>query len=281
MKVWPYNLFEFLGVNMKSTDREDMMHAIVCAMSDLPEQEWKVTLLRFTCGYDNDLIAKRVGVTSRTVKNILMRVKDMLTSEPASLFMCFGYTAGMKLVKNLFNGRSANYLSVPIEVAFPEQPLQSYLLKANFECVADIEELGESELLSIRGIGRKYLEIVNERKEDFVRMDNANKAYKDECESEAYTVTPIPITVINGDGSAIKTMLPVTCYNTDTVAGCEQYLASADTPEKVGHAMALLSLAKSKEPKDYAALMEANKDDPKALARLMINQWCENHGVTV
>lgn len=261
MNVWPYNLFEFLDINTRSTDKEDVMHAIVCATSSLPEQEWRALLLRFTCGYDDHLIAKKVDVTPRTVQNMLERAKNMLTSAPASILLCFGYSAGMKLVKSLLNGRSENPLAVPIEIAFPEQPLQTYLMNANFECMADVKEMSDKELLAIRGIGKKYLEAIRERESDFSRMQRVNaelSANDSDVKGDnvmgdnSSILETIPITVIDKDSKKHVFDTKVSFPNTDTVQGCLDYMerAAADKdPEKVAMSIILMHQAYLNEHK--------------------------------
>lgn len=294
MKVWPYNLFEFLGINTRSTDKEDVMHAIVCATSSLPEKEWKTLLFRFTCGYNDELIAKKVGTTPRTVQNMLERVKNTLTSEPASILLCFGYSVGMKLVKSLLNSRSENPLAVPIGVAFPEQPLQSYLVNANFECMADVKEMSDDGLLAIKGIGKKYLETIRERESDFSRMQRVNSELSADdsdmngdnvMNDNSRIVETIPITVIDKDSNKRVFDTKVSFPNTDTVQGCLDYmeLAAADKdPEKAAMSIILMHQAHSNEcTPSYDDLIEEYKDPRRNGMLIVSGEFNKSSGVTV
>lgn len=59
MKIWPFNLLDFLEVETQAK-KDDLLAGIVLAMSNLEKQDEKILLLYFTCGYTVDEIAKKL-----------------------------------------------------------------------------------------------------------------------------------------------------------------------------------------------------------------------------
>ena len=94
MKTWPENLFDFLGIeSYQYCEKEDTMHGIVCALSNLEAEDEKMLLMRYTCGYTDEMIAKKIGVSTRTVLRHFEHVKAILLQDTTKPLLVDGYNA--------------------------------------------------------------------------------------------------------------------------------------------------------------------------------------------
>lgn len=161
MNTWPENLLEFMNINTK-IELKDRLHGIVCATVGMPDQDYKALMMRFTCGYDDVVIAARLGISVKTVKASLQRAKDYLNQSTVRPLIELGYLNGMNIIHSIFSVWEKEYGVIPVDVAFPEAQIRSALLKSG---ITTVEEL-PADTISIRGIGSSYAEVIKQRIKD-------------------------------------------------------------------------------------------------------------------
>lgn len=176
MKTWPENLYEFVGITI-SCEADDLYHAIVTATSVLDRDDWKMLLMRFTCGYSNDEIASKAGVSKQTVKNHFVHIREALRSATVLPLLQYGYTEGMKRVHAIFLDWEDNAGNVPVDVAFPEPCISNALIKADVSVCSEIKEDPES----IKGIGPKSAATIKDRIADLGHANVAPWKSKELC----------------------------------------------------------------------------------------------------
>ena len=175
MKTWPENLFEFLGIeSYKYCEKDDAMHGIVCALSNLESEDEKMLLMRYTCGYSDEMIAQKIGVSAKTVLRHLEHAKTILLQDTVRPLLVDGYNAGMMKVKKVFDLYDMHYYRIPIAVGFPEDKIRSALTKAGLNTVGDVMKLMPIIKQKVKGIGPSYDRTIKVRVADFERMQAVN-----------------------------------------------------------------------------------------------------------
>lgn len=168
MKTWPENLFEFLGIeSYQYCEKEDAMHGIVCALSNLEAEDEKMLLMRYTCGYTDKIIAKKIGVSTRTVLRHLEHAKTILLQDTIRPLLVDGYDSGMTKVKKVFDLYNMHYYRIPITIGFPEDKIRSALMKAGLSTVGDVVKLMPIIRQKVKGIGPSYERTIKARVADF------------------------------------------------------------------------------------------------------------------
>lgn len=171
MSVWPDNLLNFVGIESECNKRDELIHGIVLSMTDLSAQEWRVTLLKFTCGYSEELIADKIGVVKKTVFAILKRVKQRLSEKPACFLLRYGYREGMKHAKQTFSEWESEPRNLPIQRACFEPALTAAVMKEHLN-LKKLDCMTDKEILEIHGVGCKYLKEIRERLQDLKECNN-------------------------------------------------------------------------------------------------------------
>lgn len=175
MKTWPENLFDFLGIeSYQYCEKEDAMHGIVCALSNLEAEDEKMLLMRYTCGYTDEVIAKKLGVCTKTVLNRFEHVKAILLQDTTKPLLVDGYNAGMAKVKKVFDLYDTQFHKIPIAIGFPEDKLRSALMKAGLSTVGDVVKLMPIIKQKVKGIGPSYDRVIKLRIAAFERMQAVN-----------------------------------------------------------------------------------------------------------
>lgn len=175
MKTWPENLFDFLGIeSYQYCEKEDAMHGIVCALSNLEAEDEKMLLMRYTCGYTDEVIAKKLGVCTKTVLNRFEHVKAILLQDTTKPLLVDGYNAGMAKVKKVFDLYDTQFHKIPIAIGFPEDKLRSALTKAGLTTVGDVMKLMPIIKQKVKGIGPSYDRVIKLRIAAFERMQAVN-----------------------------------------------------------------------------------------------------------
>lgn len=175
MKTWPENLFEFLGIeSYKYCEKDDAMHGIVCALSNLESEDEKMLLMRYTCGYSDEMIAQKIGVSTKTVLRHLEHAKTILLQDTVRPLLVDGYNAGMAKVKKVFDLYDMHYYRIPITIGFPEDKIRSALTKAGLNTVGDVMKLMPIIKQKVKGIGPRYDRVIKLRIADFERMQAVN-----------------------------------------------------------------------------------------------------------
>lgn len=179
MSVWPDNLLNFVEIESKCDNRDEQIHGIVLSMTDLSAQEWRVTLLKFTCGYSEELIADKIGVVKKTVFAILKRVKQRLSEKPACFLLRYGYREGMKHAKQTFSGWESEPRNLPIQRACFEPALTATVMKEHLN-LKKLDCMTDKEILKIHGVGCKYLKEIRGRLQDLKECNNPVLIYTSE-----------------------------------------------------------------------------------------------------
>lgn len=175
MKTWPENLFDFLGIeSYQYCEKEDAMHGIVCALSNLEAEDEKMLLMRYTCGYTDEVIAKKLGVCTKTVLNRFEHVKAILLQDTTKPLLVDGYNAGMAKVKKVFDLYDTQFHKIPIAIGFPEDKIRSALTKAGLTTVGDVMKLMPIIKQKVKGIGPSYDRVIKLRIAAFERMQAVN-----------------------------------------------------------------------------------------------------------
>ena len=168
MKTWPENLFDFLGIeSYQYCEKEDTMHGIVCALSNLEAEDEKMLLMRYTCGYTDEMIAEKIGVSTRTVLRRFEHVKAILLQDTTKPLLVDGYNAGMAKVRKVFDLYETQFHKIPLAVGFPEDKLRSALTKAGLSTVGDVVKLMPIIRQKVKGIGPSYDRTIKARVADF------------------------------------------------------------------------------------------------------------------
>ena len=166
MKIWPFNLLDFLEVETQAKE-DDLLAGVVLAMSNLEKQDERILLLYFTCGYTVDEIAKKVDVCKATVSRTLARCKKVLRSQNARVLIQYGHTKGIQLLKTDFLRKEMNYKCVPVQQAFPEPIVSKALLSSGLRTFGDVERVYPILIQKVKGIGKKYQALVQQRIFDY------------------------------------------------------------------------------------------------------------------
>lgn len=175
MKTWPENLFDFLGIeSYQYCEKEDAMHGIVCALSNLEAEDEKMLLMRYTCGYTDEVIAKKLGVCTKTVLNRFEHVKAILLQDTTKPLLVDGHNAGMAKVKKVFDLYDTQFHKIPIAIGFPEDKIRSALTKAGLTTVGDVMKLMPIIKQKVKGIGPSYDRVIKLRIAAFERMQAVN-----------------------------------------------------------------------------------------------------------
>lgn len=176
MKTWPENLFDFLGIeSYQYCEKEDAMHGIVCALSNLEAEDEKMLLMRYTCGYTDEIIAKKIGVCTKTVLHRFEHVKAILLQDTTKPLLVDGYKAGMVKVKKVFDLYDTHYYRIPIAIGFPEDKIRSALMKAGLSTVGDVVKLMPIIKQKVKGIGPSYDRTIKVRVADFETVQIVTK----------------------------------------------------------------------------------------------------------
>lgn len=166
MKIWPFNLLDFLEVETQAK-KDDLLAGIVLAMSNLEKQDEKILLLYFTCGYTVDEIVRKVGVCKATVSRALARCKKVLRSQNARVLIQYGHARGLQLLKTDFLRKEMNYKCIPTQQAFPEPIVCKALLSNGLRTLGDVERVCPILTQKVKGIGKKYQALIKLRLFDY------------------------------------------------------------------------------------------------------------------
>lgn len=162
MSIWPDNLYEYLQLSKPIVAYLDLMHAVVVATSILSKEDNHILLLKFTCGYDADMIAKRMGLASVTVSRHLGKIKNQLLEPTVRPLFEHGYCEGMKQIHDMFSTYENDFNEIPIEYAIPEPQILKVLQKVGACKFGDLNY----DVSSIKGIGPKSADIILNRSLD-------------------------------------------------------------------------------------------------------------------
>ena len=161
MKIWPFNLLDFLEVETQAK-KDDLLAGIVLAMSNLEKQDEKILLL-----YTVDEIARKVGVCKATVSRALARCKKVLRSQNARVLIQYGHARGLQLLKTDFLRKEMNYKCIPTQQAFPEPIVCKALLSNGLRTLGDVERVYPILTQKVKGIGEKYQALIKLRLFDY------------------------------------------------------------------------------------------------------------------
>ena len=169
MKIWPFNLLDFLEVETQAK-KDDLLSGIVLAMSNLEKQDERILLLYFTCGYTVEEIAKKVGVCKATVSRALTRCKKLLRSQNARALIQYGHAKGIQLLRTDFLRKEMNYKCIPTQQAFPEPIVCKALLSNGLRTLGDVERVCPILTQKVKGIGEKYQALIKQRIFDYLSV---------------------------------------------------------------------------------------------------------------
>ena len=157
---WPDNILDFLGVKSTSSGA-DLNAGISYALTHLDKTDKRILLLKFTCGYDDETIAKTAGVSKQTVSKALDRAKKHMLSPTVLPLIMFGKEEGLQSIADLFELWEKNPTFATVDYLALDLALHSALNKAGCMSVRDVLDYGS--LTQIKGVGPKYAKTLAER----------------------------------------------------------------------------------------------------------------------